>query len=212
MHDGIQVLSIQKSAADSSGPKVHIFFGAIGHLLVDNDVSQIQTSAGLEHTKYFLSNVKCIVVEGDFLSCSFPEFRVDSPKFSSAGTEWDSMAWLKSTPYTRPSGPVLPAAIRESVPSPQPRSRTAEPAGISAKTDTLDTPLKRATEDWGWLIKSSAGYPMLLAKSKPRGNGCASCRLSAALEYASRTFSNSSLPDVVSLTIFQPLRLELFKY
>ena len=85
-HDGIQVLSFQESAADSSGPKIHIFFGAIGHLLVDNDVSQIQNSAGLEHTKYFLSNVKCIVVEGDSLSCSFPEFRVDSPKFSIAGT------------------------------------------------------------------------------------------------------------------------------
>ena len=85
-HDGIQILSLQERAADSSGPKVHIFFGAIGHLLVDNDVSQIQTSAGLEQTKYFLSHVKCIVVEGDFLSCSFPEFRVDSPKCSSAGT------------------------------------------------------------------------------------------------------------------------------
>jgi hypothetical protein len=38
--DGVQVLSLQESAADSSGPQVHVGLGAFGHLFVDHDVGQ----------------------------------------------------------------------------------------------------------------------------------------------------------------------------
>ena len=36
--DGIQVLSFQESAADSSSPKVHVGFGLVRKLFVDHDV------------------------------------------------------------------------------------------------------------------------------------------------------------------------------
>jgi len=38
---GIQVLSLQESAADSSGPEVHVLLGPVGHRFVHNYVGQI---------------------------------------------------------------------------------------------------------------------------------------------------------------------------
>ena len=74
--------------------------------------------------------------------------------FAASGT---GLQTTTSTRYSLPPGPALAAAINESVPPPQPRSKTMDPAGISAKTDTLDTPVNLATEDCGRLRNSSAG-------------------------------------------------------
>lgn len=46
--DGVQVLSLQESAANSSRPQVHVGLGAIGHRLMQHDIRQIEPPAGLE--------------------------------------------------------------------------------------------------------------------------------------------------------------------
>jgi hypothetical protein len=38
--DGVQVLSLQESTADSSSPQVHVGLGPVGHRLVQYDVRQ----------------------------------------------------------------------------------------------------------------------------------------------------------------------------
>ena len=48
----------------------------------------------------------------------------------------------KSTPIIFPVLPVLLEDIIESRPAPQPRSRTVSPGSISAKIETLETPVK----------------------------------------------------------------------
>ena len=54
--DGVQVLSFQESAADSSGPEVHVLLGLVGHLFIGYDVGQIQASAGLQNPEYLLEH------------------------------------------------------------------------------------------------------------------------------------------------------------
>ena len=46
--DGIQVLSLQESAADSSGPEVNDLFCRIGDRLIDNYVREIEPTAGFQ--------------------------------------------------------------------------------------------------------------------------------------------------------------------
>ena len=51
---GVQVLSLQESAADSSGPEIHVLLDRIGHRFVDHDVSQVQPSAGLQDPEHLI--------------------------------------------------------------------------------------------------------------------------------------------------------------
>ncbi len=40
-HGGVQILSLQESAADSSGPEVHILFDRVWHFFVSHNVGQV---------------------------------------------------------------------------------------------------------------------------------------------------------------------------
>jgi len=106
-----------------------------------------------------------------------------------------SIASLKSMPIALPSSPVRRAAIIESMPAPQPRSRTVEPFGISANIETFDTPANASTHTGGRLASSSAGYPRLRANPSPTGNGCFPPGCSATEEYASHTPDRSCRLD-----------------
>jgi hypothetical protein len=115
-----------------------------------------------------------------------------------AGRARLSIAALKSNPRTIPVWPTRRAAINESSPAPHPRSNTRMPRGKSAKTETLDTPVKASTAVAGITSSTSAGYPRLAANSRPTGNGCVAKGVAAAVEYAFRTATRSRAARVGS--------------
>jgi hypothetical protein len=51
--DGVQVLSLQESAADSSSPQINVGFGPVRHWLVDYDVGQVKTPPWLQGPEDF---------------------------------------------------------------------------------------------------------------------------------------------------------------
>jgi len=112
--------------------------------------------------------------------------------FAAPALAWPSRARrsitsLKSTPITLPPDPVRCAAISESIPAPQPGSRTVEPLGISANIETFETPANASTLTPGRPMRNSSGYSRLRANSRPTGNGCFPPGCSATDEYASQT-------------------------
>jgi hypothetical protein len=50
--DGVQILSLQESAADSSRSEVHNLLGRVGDFFVDHNVGDIQPSAGLQDPEH----------------------------------------------------------------------------------------------------------------------------------------------------------------
>jgi len=68
-----------------------------------------------------------------------------------------SMGTLKSTPMTIPSKPTRRAAIRESRPAPQPRSRTVAPGESSANIETFETPENAPLQVSGSISSRSHG-------------------------------------------------------
>ena len=94
-----------------------------------------------------------------------------------------------STPITRPSGPTFLAAIRLSIPAPQPTSTTLSPGRNSPRLKGFPVPAKDSMEASGMPISHSSAYSSMRAKGYRCGSGSPSAGWLATSAYSSRIAS-----------------------
>src|SRR3712207_1580340 len=116
-----------------------------------------------------------------------------------------------STPMTRPPGPTFLAAIKLSIPAPDPTSTTLSPRRNSPRLKGLPVPANDSTEDSGMPSSHSSAYSSMRARGLPVWKWKPFCGLAATSAYSSwiasrRTSTSSSRfssrRSLISLLIF----------
>src|SRR5829696_2796795 len=77
------------------------------------------------------------------------------------------MDGVMSTPITRPSGAIFLAAIRLSIPAPEPKSTTLSPGRSSPRLKGLPVPAKDSMEGSGMSSSHSSAYSSMRARGLP---------------------------------------------